>query len=163
MKPPLKIEIDIACQDQMASLECIESALECAWEMAQTRQCLSVNEVALKIVSRHEMQQLNKLFRNKDYATNVLAFPSHPIPGIPNNLLGDIAICAHVVWEEANEQKIPLNGHWAHITVHGLLHLLGYDHETDEEADVMQTLEIKILQKLGWPNPYLSDGSFNRE
>jgi probable rRNA maturation factor len=157
MKPPLKIDIDIACQDKIATLDCIESALECAWEMAQTRQCLSVNEVAVKIVSREEMQQLNKLFRDKDYPTNVLAFPSHPIPGVPNNLLGDIAICAQIVWEEANQQKTPLSAHWAHLAAHGLLHLLGYDHETDDQADVMQALEIKVLQELGWPNPYLNE------
>lgn len=157
MKPPLQIEIDIACQDPMVSLDCIQSALECAWEIAKLRHCPSVNEVAVKIVSKEEMQRLNQLFRDKNYPTNVLAFPAHPIPGIPNNLLGDIAICAHVVWEEANQDQIPLSAHWSHLAAHGLLHLLGYDHETDEETDVMQGLEVKILQQLGFPNPYLNE------
>ena len=157
MKPPLKIEIEVACQDKIPSMDCIESALECAWESGKTRQCLSVNEVSVKIINAEEMRVLNRNFRGKDYPTNVLAFPSHPIPGIPNTLLGDIAICAPVVWEEANEQNILLTAHWAHLAAHGLLHLLGYDHETDEQADVMQALEINVLKKLGYPNPYLQD------
>ena len=157
MKPPLKIEIEIACQDKIPSLSCIESALACAWEMAKNRQCISVNEVSVKIIGREEMQKLNHLFRDKDYPTNVLAFPSDPIPGIPHTFLGDIAICAPIVWEEANDQNIPLTAHWAHLSAHSLLHLLGYDHESDEQSDVMQALEIKVLKKLGFPNPYLNE------
>jgi probable rRNA maturation factor len=155
MKPALNVEIDVACQDKTPSTECINSALNAAWHAGKSRQCLSVNEVSVKIIGAEEMQQLNSLFRAKDYPTNVLAFPSHPIPGIPNTLLGDIAICAPIVWEEANAQNTPLEAHWAHLAAHGLLHLLGYDHETDEEADVMQALEIKVLKELGWPNPYM--------
>jgi probable rRNA maturation factor len=157
MKPPLKIEIEIACQDKIPSINCIESALEYAWEMAKNRQCVSVNEVSVKIIDRDEMQKLNHQFLDKDYPTNVLAFPSYPIPGITHSFLGDIAICAPIVWEEANDQNIPLTAHWAHLSAHGLLHLLGYDHESDEESDVMQALEIKVLKKLGWPNPYLNE------
>lgn len=157
MKSPLKIEIEIACKDKIPSLDCIKSALNCAWENAKSRHCDSVNEVFVKIVSSDEIQQLNKSFRHKDYATNVLAFPPLAIPGIRGTQLGDIAICASVVWQEANQQNIPLTAHWAHLSAHGLLHLLGYDHETDEETDVMQAMEIKVLKKLGWPNPYLNE------
>lgn len=152
---PLVIDIAIESCASVPPLDCIQEALQTGWGVVQSRRCESVNQVAIKIMDTDEMTQLNQLFRQKEGPTNVLSFPSLPIPGILDPHLGDIAICAPVVWEEANLQKIPLTAHWAHLSIHGLLHLLGYEHETDEQADVMQALEIKALKLLGWPNPYL--------
>lgn len=113
-------------------------------------------ELTLRIVDVAEIKQLNADYRKKDKPTNVLSFPSE----IPDDFLlnvkylGDIVICAQVVLDEAGAQgKEPL-AHWAHLTIHGVLHLLGYDHENDEDAAVMEAIEIELLGELGYPNPY---------
>lgn len=156
MSLPLKIDLSINCNKKIApAVDSLHAALEVAWVVGKSRHCETVNEVAVKIIETEEMCELNKVFRGKNAPTNVLAFPSLPIPGMHNTLLGDIAICAPVVWSEANEQNIPIVAHWSHMAIHSLLHLLGYDHQTDEEADIMQSLEVKALKKLGFPNPYL--------
>lgn len=114
-------------------------------------------EVTVRIVEQEESQQLNRDYRGKDKPTNVLSFPFEAPPEIEIDLLGDLIICKEVVETEAKEQKKPLNAHWAHMVVHGSLHLLGYDHIDDDEAEEMESLETEILQKLGFDDPYLSE------
>ena len=108
-------------------------------------------EVTIRIVDAQEALALNSTYRGKDYATNVLTFPLTETP----HLMGDIIICAPVVMAEAAAQNKSLEAHFAHLTVHGVLHLHGYDHETEPQAELMESLEITILQKLGYANPYL--------
>ncbi len=110
-------------------------------------------EIALRIVGEEEGRTLNRDYRGKDYPTNVLTFAyEDDVPGAP--LFGDIALCAPVVAREAAEQGKPVEAHYAHLTVHGVLHLQGYDHETDAEAREMETLETQIVTKLGYADPY---------
>jgi probable rRNA maturation factor len=105
-------------------------------------------------VDELEAKSLNKKYRNIDKATNVLSFPAEIPPQLGINFLGDIVICASVVDYEAQQQRKQSSTHWAHLLVHGLLHLQGYDHENKQAADEMESIEIKILQKLNIPNPY---------
>jgi probable rRNA maturation factor len=108
-------------------------------------------EVTIRIVDAEEGRQLNSMYRGKDYATNVLTFPLTEAP----YLMGDIIICAPVVEAEAHAQAKSLEAHYAHLTVHGILHLHGYDHETEPQAELMEGLETAIVTKLGYPSPYL--------
>jgi probable rRNA maturation factor len=112
-------------------------------------------ELAIRIVDTDEGLALNRDYRGKAYATNVLSFPVELPPGIMLPMIGDLAICAPVVAREAQEQGKPVQHHWAHLTVHGVLHLLGYDHEVDAQAEAMEALETRILAGLGIANPYL--------
>ena len=114
-------------------------------------------EVTVRIVDSQESQQLNSQYRAKDKPTNVLSFPFQCPPGIELPLLGDLVICAAVVAEEASEQGKALEAHWAHMVIHGCLHLLGFDHINDDDAAEMEAEEIQILQQLGITNPYLLD------
>jgi len=114
-------------------------------------------EVTIRVVDAAESQQLNLQYRGKDKPTNVLSFPFQCPPGIELPLLGDLVICAEVVATEAAEQGKPLASHWAHMVVHGCLHLLGFDHINDADAEQMEAEEIQILQQLGISNPYLLD------
>ena len=113
-------------------------------------------DLTVRIVESVESQQLNKDYRGKDKPTNVLSFPFENPPGLEQNLpiLGDLVICAEVVAKEAEEQNKSLMSHWAHMIVHGSLHLLGYDHIKESEAEQMESLEIEILKKLSISNPY---------
>ncbi|MCF8185468.1 MAG: rRNA maturation RNase YbeY [Sulfuritalea sp.] len=108
-------------------------------------------EVTIRLVDEEEGRHLNKTYRGKDYATNVLTFPLTEAP----HLIGDIVICASVVKSEAVGQNKPLEAHYAHLTVHGLLHLQGYDHEIEAQAELMESIETAIITKLGYANPYL--------
>lgn len=111
-------------------------------------------EITLRIVDEEEGQELNKAWRKKESATNVLSFPiGEPIEQAPN-LLGDIVICAPIVEREAKEQGKDIEAHWAHLIIHGILHLQGYDHESEEEANAMELKEIRILENIGYANPY---------
>jgi probable rRNA maturation factor len=110
-------------------------------------------EVTLRVVDEEEGRALNRDYRGKDYATNVLTFPLTEEP----HLMGDIILCAPVVAAEALAQHKPLHAHYAHLTVHGILHLHGYDHETEAEAELMESIETAIVTKLGYPDPYLSE------
>ena len=112
-------------------------------------------EVNLLIVDATEGRRFNREFRHKDYATNVLSFPYQPMPRERSALLGDLVICAPVVAREAAEQGKPLREHYAHLTIHGVLHLLGHDHEKPAEARRMEALEVRILAALGIPDPYV--------
>ena len=118
-------------------------------------------DLAIRIVDAKEGRALNRHYRGKDYATNVLSFPAEMAEGVklPKGvrmpLLGDLVVCAPVVAREAKEQGKPLNAHYAHLTVHGVLHLLGWNHEDPQEADCMEKLEREILAGLGIDDPYL--------
>lgn len=114
-------------------------------------------EVTIRLVDEDESQSLNRDYRGKDKPTNVLSFPFDAPPGIELDLLGDLVICRQVVEKEAEEQNKDLFAHWAHMVVHGSLHLLGYDHINDEEAEEMESLEISIMNALGFDNPYAAD------
>lgn len=115
-------------------------------------------EISLRIVDEAEMQALNQHYRSKAYSTNVLSFPAQLDPIIqdklPNELLGDIAVCAPVVNREAQRQGKETQAHWDHMMIHGVLHLLGFDHEDDTEAQRMERIEVEALKALGWPDPY---------
>jgi len=113
-------------------------------------------EVCIRIVTDEESRELNHTWRGKDSSTNVLSFPFEAPPGVPTDLIGDLAICADVVAREAQEQNKPLLHHWAHMVIHGLLHLIGFDHINDIDAEEMEALEINLLAQLGISNPYLS-------
>ena len=112
--------------------------------------------VTVRIVDEFEMTELNEHYRGKAGPTNVLSFPFENPPGAESNILGDIVVCASVLEREAHEQNKTLMSHWAHILVHGVLHLQGYDHETDEEAQEMEAMEVEILSHLGYPDPYVA-------
>ncbi len=112
-------------------------------------------EVTVRIVDEAESQQLNFDYREKNKPTNVLSFPFECPPGIELPLLGDLVICAQVVAQEAAEQNKTLSAHWAHMVVHGCLHLLGFDHINDDDATEMEAEEIQILAELGFADPYL--------
>ena len=112
-------------------------------------------ELAIRVVNARESQKLNKTFRGRNCPTNVLSFPADiQLPEGPK-ILGDIAICLTVVEEEAAGQSKHLDQHFAHMVIHGCLHLMGYDHQNDYDADEMEAKEIGILSNLGYPNPYL--------
>jgi probable rRNA maturation factor len=111
-------------------------------------------EVVLRFVDAQESRMLNRDYRGKDRPTNVLSFTFEPPPGLDDPHLGDLVICTEVVEREAREQGKTPEAHYAHMVVHGLLHLQGYDHEEAEEAQRMEALEIEILCRLGYDNPY---------
>ncbi|MFZ7234620.1 rRNA maturation RNase YbeY [Avibacterium avium] len=114
-------------------------------------------EITIRVVDEAESQSLNATYRGKDYPTNVLSFPFECPEEVELPLLGDLVICRQVVEREAQEQGKPLMSHWAHMVVHGCLHLLGYDHIEDDEAEEMESLETEIMQDLGFADPYLAE------
>lgn len=115
-------------------------------------------ELAIRLVGKRESRRLNAHWRGKDYATNVLSFPVEGLPPVVRpRPLGDLVICAPVVAAEALEQGKTQSAHWAHMVVHGVLHLLGHDHEQDAEAVRMERLERRILGGLGFPDPYAAE------
>lgn len=114
-------------------------------------------EVAIVVVDADEGRDFNQRFRHRDYATNVLSFPYERLPGDRSGLLGDLVVCAPVVAREAREQGKNARDHYAHMTIHGVLHLLGHDHEIDKDAQRMEALETRILAGLGIADPYASE------
>jgi probable rRNA maturation factor len=111
-------------------------------------------DVNIALFPAREARRLNRDWRRKDYATNVLSFPYAPEPGETSVLIGDLAICPAVVAREAREQGKPVRDHFAHLTVHGVLHLIGYDHDNERDALDMEAIERTALAKLGIPDPY---------
>ena len=128
------------------------------WCELALRQRSADSEMTIRLVDEPEARELNHTYRHKDYATNVLSFPADvPDDLLDIPLLGDLVICVAVVEREAAEQGKALEAHWAHLVIHGCLHLLGYDHIDDDEAEEMEALERELLAELGHPDPYACD------
>jgi len=151
----LYVDLQIATEDEQAlpSLTDIEQWVTAAIK-AGSDVVREEAELTVRFVDSDESQQLNNDYRGKDKSTNVLSFPFQNPPGITLPLLGDLVICKAVVEREAIEQNKQLNAHWAHMLIHGTLHLLGYDHIIEEEAIEMESLETKLLVELDFPAPY---------
>lgn len=127
------------------------------WVSSALKDQLEEGEICIRVVSPEESQTLNSTYRGKDKPTNVLSFPFEVPEGIPLILLGDLVICAEVVATEAEEQNKALFDHWAHMVVHGCLHLIGFDHINDADAEEMENLERQILATLDIADPYRDD------
>lgn len=156
------VDLQVACEDDVLPTEAdirnwIDSAISGhnAAQLESNQDVVSsAQEITVRIVELSESQQLNHDYRGKDKPTNVLSFPFDAPPGIEIKLLGDLVVCAEVVKQEALQQHKNHMHHWAHMIVHGTLHLLGYDHVEDDEAEYMEALEIIILNKLAIDDPY---------
>ncbi|KEI35744.1 metal-dependent hydrolase YbeY [Francisella sp. W12-1067] len=137
-----------------------EQVLLNCFELVAQRHNVKAASVNLNVVSDDEIKNINKQFRNKDKPTNIISFEFEKPQGLPDGIiedfLGDIVIAPNVLEKEAIEQHKNLEDHWCHIFIHGLLHLLGYDHQTDTDANTMENLEIELLAKLSILNPYLT-------
>ena len=151
------IDLDLQIATELNDLPTREQLND--WALAALGHSDRHFEVTIRIVDEAEIQDLNATYRGKDKPTNVLSFPFEVPDHVELDLLGDLVICAQVVRKEANEQHKDETAHWAHMTIHGILHLLGYDHIEDIEAEEMEGLEIKILHDLGYPNPYLQEAN----
>jgi probable rRNA maturation factor len=147
------LELDLQIASEGADLPS-EGQLR-AWCAIALRQRTADSELTIRLVDEAEGRELNNTWRHKDYATNVLSFPADvPDELLDIPLLGDLVICVPVVEREAAEQSKTPEAHWAHLVIHGCLHLLGYDHIEDEEAEEMEALERELLAELGHPDPY---------
>ncbi|OOS00565.1 rRNA maturation RNase YbeY [Haemophilus paracuniculus] len=153
------IDLQIACEqaDNLPSLKQFTLWVQTALAMEAETDDFPETEITIRLVDEAESHELNLTYRGKDKPTNVLSFPFEVPEGIELPLLGDLVICRQVVEKEADEQQKTLTAHYAHLSVHGTLHLLGYDHLTDEEAEEMESLETAIMQKLGFDDPYLAE------
>ncbi len=155
---PVRLEVSVSYALPRAGLPAAVSFRR--WVAAALEGRIREADLAVRIVDDKEGRALNRHYRGKDYATNVLSFPADiaegvKLPkGVKMPLLGDLVICAPVVAREASEQQKALNAHYAHLTVHGTLHLLGWDHEDEREAECMEQLEREILAGLGIADPY---------
>ncbi|TPH12522.1 rRNA maturation RNase YbeY [Litorilituus lipolyticus] len=150
------LDIQLACSDNnLPSNEDFQLWVDSALSAAINSE--SSHELTIRVVDRAEIQQLNSQYRHKDKTTNVLSFPFEVPEGVELNLLGDLIICSQVVADEAKSQNKALFDHWAHMVIHGCLHLVGFDHISDTDAQEMESLEIAILTKLGIDNPYLTN------
>ena len=149
--------IDLQINSDSSDLPALEELEQ--WAKAAVAEHREEAEISILIVDTEEGAELNQQWRGKEGPTNVLSFPSDLPEELQLPLLGDLVICAPVVEREAKEQKKTLKSHWAHMIVHGTLHLLGYDHIQDDEADEMESLETTIMQQLSYPDPYLYDES----
>ena len=150
------LEVDLQNPHSYASvpgLELINLWVGCALQHAGYKEKSA--ELTVRIVDEEESQQLNRDYRGKDKPTNVLSFPFEAPPGIPTDLLGDLVICRAVLCEEAEQQNKKNMNHWAHLIVHGTLHLLGFDHIEENEAEEMEALEVEILSQFEIANPYV--------
>jgi len=148
------IDLQIACEQEtgLPTVEQIEQ-----WATAAVQPQSDEVEMTVRIVDEAESHELNLNYRGKDRPTNVLSFPFECPDEVELPLLGDLVICRQVVEREAQEQDKPVMAHWAHMVVHGSLHLLGYDHIEDDEAEEMESLETQIMTELGFADPYLSE------
>mgnify|MGYP003088765247 FL=1 len=148
------IDLQIACEQEtgLPTVEQIEQ-----WATAAVQPQSDEVEMTVRIVDEAESHELNLNYRGKDRPTNVLSFPFECPDEVELPLLGDLVICRQVVEREAQEQDKPVMAHWAHMVVHGSLHLLGYDHIEDDEAEEMESLETQIMTGLGFAEPYLSE------
>ena len=146
---PVTLDLQLATQQtELPARSDLETWAEHGWQGD------GETEVTLRIVDEAEGHELNQQYRGKDYATNVLSFPFEAPPGVSLVLLGDLVICAGVVEREAREQGKTSRAHWAHLVIHGMLHLQGYDHQDANEAETMENLEVRLLAELGFSDPY---------
>jgi probable rRNA maturation factor len=158
---PVRLDVSVGYALPRAGLPAAVSFRK--WVAAALAGRIREADLAVRLVDAGEGHALNRHYRGKDYATNVLSFPADiaegvKLPkGVKMPLLGDLVLCAPVVAREAREQKKPLAAHYAHLTVHGTLHLLGWNHEDAREADCMEALERQILAGLGIADPYRDD------
>ncbi|ABC32022.1 predicted metal-dependent hydrolase [Hahella chejuensis KCTC 2396] len=152
----MSLDVDIQIASEEADLPSEEQLI--LWAQAALRET-GDREVTIRIVDAEESRELNAQYRGKDKPTNVLSFPFENPPGLTLPLLGDLVICAPVVFNEAVEQQKTAAAHWAHMVIHGMLHLQGYDHIIDEEAEVMESLETELVTSLGFPPPYATNSS----
>ncbi|MDE1188399.1 MAG: rRNA maturation RNase YbeY [Pantoea sp.] len=148
------LDLQLACAESQGLPD--EAAFQ-RWLEAAVTPFQPESEVTIRLVDEAESHELNLTYRGKDKPTNVLSFPFEAPPGIELPLLGDLIICRQVVEAEAAEQGKTVEAHWAHMVVHGTLHLLGYDHIEDDEAEEMEALETEIMLALGYPDPYISE------
>jgi len=154
----LYVDLQLASENQQALPEQAQfEAWVSATIIAASEQIRDEAELTIRIVDSEESQELNHQYRGKDKSTNVLSFPFQNPPGITLPLLGDLVVCKAVVEKEATEQQKPLISHWAHMTIHGTLHLLGFDHIEEDEAEAMESIETKLMIELGYSDPYLSE------
>ena len=155
-KGPTRLDVAVGYAAPRAGIPAATSFRR--WVAAALAGCIREADLAIRIVDEKEGRSLNHHYRGKDYATNVLSFPAELPEGLPKGvklpLLGDLVLCSPVIAREAREQGKPLRAHYAHLTVHGALHLLGWDHEDAREAEAMEQLERQILAGMGLPDPY---------
>jgi len=155
---PAQILFDIAVSYAVPRTGIPAAASFRRWVSAALSEYRRDAQLAIRVVDEIEARSLNRDYRNRDYATNVLSFPAERPPGFPDDepfpLLGDLVLCAPVVAFEARKQGKPLAAHYAHLTIHGVLHLTGWDHEYDTEAEAMERREREILARLGITDPY---------
>ncbi|ARU87211.1 rRNA maturation RNase YbeY [Pseudomonas sp. M30-35] len=150
------VELDLQIASNASDLP--SEAQFTQWCEVALRQRTADSELTIRLVDEAEGLELNHTYRQREYATNVLSFPADvPDEMLDIPLLGDLVICAPVVAREAIEQEKSLTAHWAHLVIHGCLHLLGYDHIEDAEAEEMEALERTLLAELGHPDPYADD------
>ena len=153
MSAQVTVDLQVASDSQhLPSLDELQ-----VWATAAVGSVRHEAEISLRIVDIKEGAELNEQWRNKSGPTNVLSFPSDLPPELELPLLGDLVVCAPVVEKEAQQQSKQLQAHWAHMIVHGTLHLLGYDHIEDQQAEKMESLETAIMKALGFPDPYQDD------
>ena len=157
----LTVDIQSATAEPVPDEDDIRSWIRNALQGAQQTECDEA-EISLRLVDEAEMTQLNSAYRGKAGPTNVLSFPAEIPEGLDIPLLGDIVVCVPVVRREALEQGKTESAHWAHMIVHGTLHLLGYDHIQNDEAETMEALETTILAQLNYPCPYTGSPSEER-
>ncbi|MCB1687724.1 MAG: rRNA maturation RNase YbeY [Halioglobus sp.] len=155
----LLLDVQAVSCEQVPSKEELRHWIAAALSERTTRQEV---EIVVRLVDGDEMAQLNTNYRGKKGATNVLSFPADLPPDLELPLLGDIVICAPVVLEEAAQQGKTASAHWAHMAIHGTLHLLGYDHIEEDEAEVMEALESAILRQLDYSCPYQNQPQHER-
>lgn len=149
---PLNLALDLQIaidSDRLPSQAQFET-----WVRLALGNTMLMAELTIRLVDKRESQMLNHTYRGKDKPTNVLSFPFESPAEVELPLLGDLVICVPVVETEALQQNKTLESHWAHMVVHGCLHLLGYDHIDDAEAEEMESLETQLIESIGFPNPY---------
>jgi len=153
--PRLCLEIQNPCEAPLPATRKFEQWVSCALSVANYEyDPHQQTELTIRIVDEQEGRELNYTYRQKNNATNVLSFPFEKPDGVDLALLGDLVICASIVEKEAREQNKPFESHWAHMVIHGTLHLLGLDHTNEDDANTMESLEIQAMKDLNFGNPY---------
>jgi probable rRNA maturation factor len=151
MSMPLKLDLQLALNDETIP----DMAQFQLWADTAADACSCADkELVIRVVDAQESAEMNDRYRQKSGPTNVLSFPFEDPPGVKTSILGDLVICAPVVQREAEEQHKSSDAHWAHMLVHGVLHLCGYDHVDQSGTEQMESLETSILTGLGFPPPY---------